>query len=408
MSLVRRNAEILLGTEFATRLLLFVVVVQLMRTLGDDQYGQLAYVFAIANLCVVLADFGLHTYVTRLLAQTNSSWLSERRAIVLLKIVGSLLAWILTLTIVSVTNQLSLIVVTTGALAIITTNGRMFSEAIARGQQRMELEAYSKILYAMIQGVSLLLTLQFTTSLVTIAIVYMVTSIIGWLISLWFVRQPLFQKFSGSHQRIRPLFLAIIPFATSIAINAQFNYFDSAVLGWFYPKAAVAWYAAAYKPIFFVTALVGLIITAFFPRIVKLWSNQNYPAVRATIKRLMTITGLLAIPLAIGGTVLAPWIINLLYTPEYTPAIVPLMILSWSTACIFIWAPLGNSLQACGYEKRYTKNFVIAASLNIPFTIILVWQYSLVGAAIATAITNLCLVGLMAKDAHTYLWKKTA
>src|SRR3989338_7546030 len=97
MSLVRRNAEILLGTEFLTRLLLFFVVIQLANGLGDERYGELAYVFAIANLCVVLADFGLHTYTTRLLAQSEANWFKQRRSIVLLKIIGSILAWVLTL-----------------------------------------------------------------------------------------------------------------------------------------------------------------------------------------------------------------------------------------------------------------------------------------------------------------------
>lgn len=407
MSLVKRNAEILLGTEFLTRLLLFFVVVQLMNSLGDERYGQLAYIFAIANLCIVLADFGIHTYVTRLLAQSSAAWLAQRRAIITLKLIGSMVAWILTILIVSLTNNLSILITVTGALAIIATSGRIFSEAIVRGQQQMRIEAYSKIIHAILQGVALLIAISLTTSLLTIVLVYMVTAIVGWWVSIWLVRQPLFEKFTGQRKVIKFILTAIIPFATSVAINAQFNYFDSAVLGWLYPKEVVGWYSAAYKPIFFLTAIAGLIITAFFPRIVELWTKRDINGVHLLIRRLLTMTISLALPMAIIGSFVAPWIIRILYKPEYAPATLPLIILLWSTVCIYIWAPLGNSLQACGYEKLYMKNFIIAAVINIPLTISLVWQYSLIGAAVATAITQLILVLLMAKDARLYLWKKT-
>ena len=408
MSLVRRNAEILLGTEFLTRLLLFFVVIQLANGLGDERYGELAYVFAIANLCVVLADFGLHTYTTRLLAQSEANWFKQRRSIVLLKIIGSILAWVLTLFIVSLTNHLSLVVIVAGALAIVATNGRMFSEAIARGQQAMHLEGYSKIIHAVIQGTALLTAIYLTNSLLTIAMVYAITSMMGWLVSVWLVRRPFMNTFTGEHTALTKLLPLVTPFALSIAINAQFNYFDSAVLGWFYPKAVVAWYTAAYKPIFFLTALAGLIITAFFPQIVTLWQNHNVVEVRKTIQRLLMITTSLGLVIALAGSWLAKPLIDLLYIPEYSPATLPFIILLWSTVCIFIWAPLGNSLQACGFEKAYTKNFIIAAIMNVPLTVWLIWQYSLIGAAIATAITNLSLVVLMAKDARRFLWKKTA
>lgn len=408
MSLVRRNAEILLGTEFLTRLLLFFVVVQLANTLGDERYGQLAYVFAIANLCVVLADFGIHTYVTRLIAQADSRWREQRGAIIRLKLIGSGLAWLLTIGIVALTNHLSIPVVIAGALAIVATNGRMFSEAIARGQQQMQLEGYSKIVHALILGGALFVAIGLQASLLTIAVIYAVTAVFGWLASIWLVRQPLFSRLTSSTTSLPVVFTAVMPFALSLAINAQFNYFDSAVLGSLYPKEVVAWYTAAYKPIFFMTATVGLIIAAVFPQIVQRWQAHDQRGVQQLLKRLVTITAAFGVVTASIATWLADWIIELLYIPEYHPAVTPFIILLWSTVSICLWAPLGNSLQACGYEKRYTKNFVIAAILNIPLTIILVWQYSLVGAAIATAITNLCLVGLMAKDAHTYLWKKTA
>ncbi len=401
---VRRNATILIVTEFATRLLMFFIVVELANRLGDNRFGQLAYVFVIANLCVVIADFGIHTYVTRLLARSYDQWLTQRQSIIVLKLLGSSVAWLLTVLIVSVTSQMPTGIIVAGALAIIFTSGRMFSEAIARGQQQMQLEGASKTIHTTIQALALIIALSLQASLTTIAVVYAVSAIIGWIGSVWLVRQPLVRSVSTTNLPVRTIWLAVLPFAASVAINAQFNYFDSAVLGWLYPKEVLAWYTAAYKPIFFLTALAGLIITAFFPRIVELWSKQGKVGVQQALRRLLTITMGIGLPLAIIGSVLAPYLFSWLYLPEYAPATTPFIILLWSTIGIYFWAPLGNTLQACGYEKLYTKNFIITAILNVPLSIGLIWLYGMIGAAVATAITQYTLCILMYRDVKKTIW----
>lgn len=405
---VQYNAAVLIGFEFLTRFVVFAVVVQLTNSLGRAVYGELAYVFAIANLSIVLADAGIHTYTTRLIAQSQQLWLEQRRGLIILKVLGSVCAWLLTVLIVLLTSQLDVLVIVFGSLAVVCVSGRMFSEAIARGEQRMQLEGYSKIVHGLLQACSIGLALVLSAQLLNISLAYVVSALGGLLFSIWLVRSTLFHRQPSATTSVKTLSMAVLPFSISIALNAQFNYFDSAVLGWFYNKELVGIYTAAYKPIFFMTALAGLLISAFFPKIVELWNVKNYPAARQAIKRLLGITMLTGWPMAILGTILAPRLIDYLYADEYQLAVLPFQILLWSTLGIFFWAPLGNSLQACGYERHYTKNFIIAAIVNLPLTLLLVLWLDVVGAAIATGITQFCLVGLMLYDAKRLLWKKTA
>lgn len=403
---VRRNATILIVTEFATRCLMYFVVVALMNYLGDDRYGQLAYLFAIANLCIVAADFGIHTYITRLVAKSYEDWLIQRPGIILLKLIGSVVAWSLTVAIVLPTSQLPASIILAGALAIVCTSGRMFSEAVARGRQQMQLEGASKSIHITIQALALLIALSLQASLTTIAIVYAGAAVIGWLVSIWLVRQPFLHTSTVTTVPLHTIWLAVLPFAASVAINAQFNYFDSAVLGWLHPSEVVAWYTAAYKPIFFLTALAGLIISAFFPRIVELWSQQDKRGVQRALRKLLTIALAAGLPMAVLGSWLAPYLFQWLYAPEYAPGVMPFTILLWSTLGIFVWAPLGNTLQACGYEKLYTKNFIIGAVINLPLTLSLVWFYGMIGAAVATAITQYSLCLLMYWDVKKTIWSR--
>jgi O-antigen/teichoic acid export membrane protein len=405
---VQFNATALIGFEFLSRLLVFVVIVQLTNALGKTVYGELAYVFAIANLSVVLADAGIHTYTTRLIAQSPQQWLEARRSLIVLKLLGSLAAWLLTVTIVRFTSSLDISIIFCGALAVVCVSGRMFSEAIVRGEQRMHLEGYSKIVHSLLQALLIGLAIGFSASLLPVSIAYLGSALGGLGFSLWLVRDALLKSQRHNSISLQMLSSAILPFAVSIALNAQFNYLDSAALGWFYSKDLVGIYTAAYKPIFFMTALAGLLISAFFPKIVELWKAKQYAKARQAIQRLLGITMLAGWPMAIIGTMLAPWLIDWFYADEYHLAVLPFQILLWSTLCIFFWAPLGNSLQACGYERYYSKNFMIAALVNLPLTLLLVAWYGLIGAALATGLTQLLLAGLMGYDAKRLLWNDPA
>lgn len=404
---VKQNATWLIATEFVTRIILFAVVVWLANSLGDKAYGQLSYVFAIANICVVLADFGLHTYVTRLIAGNIQHWQEQRRYIIILKVLGSTAALLITISLVAWRSQLDLVTIIAGAFAIIAVSGRTFSEAVARGKQRMSLEASSKLVHTVLQAALLSGAILLELPLRYIAIAYAISALLGWLFSLQYIRHELRLPRLASLHRFNSVFSAVVPFAASIAINAQFNYLDSAILGWIRPAEEVGWYTAAYKPIFFLTSLAGLIIASFFPMIAKLWQTQRSEA-EAQVRILVRTLMLIGWPIAILGTVTAPWVIQLLYKPEYSNATIPLMILLWNTLLIYFWAPLGNSLQAIGQEKLYTKNFIIAAIINAPLTMFCVWQWSYIGAALATLGTQAVLAILMYKDARKYfsLWKR--
>lgn len=400
---VQRNVIWLIVTEFVTRIILFAVVVWLTNSLGSKAYGQLSYVFAIANLCVVIADFGLHTYVTRLVAGSLQDWQQQRRTIVYLKLLGSAVALLLTVGIVTWRSSLDLLTIAAGAVAIIAVSGRTFSEAIARGRQRMHLEASSKLVHTALQALALSLALLWQLPLEEIALAYAISALLGWLFSLRLVKAELTSPRTSSTLSVGQLISAVMPFAASIAINAQFNYLDSAILGWLRPAEEVGWYTAAYKPIFFITSLAGLVIASFFPRIAQLWKAGQYAEAKQTVRKLLRTLMLAGWPMAVVGTVVAPWLFSFLYKPEYAPAVIPFTILLWNTLAIYFWAPLGNSLQAIGQEKVYARNFILAAIVNAPLTLICVWQWAYIGAAIATLCTQLLLAALMYRDARRHL-----
>jgi len=96
----------------------------------------------------------------------------------------------------------------------------------------------------------------------------------------------------------------------------------------------------------------------------------------------------LALPIALGGSLLALPLMALLYGPGYLPAATPLALLLWSIPlCVLRDLPL-MSLQAAGREAVVLRVTAWAALLHLMLNVLLVPRWGLVGAAGAGLITE--------------------
>lgn len=401
------QALILTLAEAISRIIAFLVVVRLINYLGDTKFGELSYAFAIANIVVVAADFGLSTYVVRhfnkaidadeALRQHFGQVLTLKLGLISLAVSLIMVAglWL---------TQLTPLTLFGGACAIVFTNARMFIEALYRVQQRMTYEAITKISHALILALTLLygITQQFT--LEQFAVAYgLIAALAASLSTLLLWRLPLRPYWHHWQKRYwKTVWLAAWPFAASFGINALFNYLDSVMLGLYGQIEAAGWYNTAYKPIFFLTALAGMIINAFLPSIAQLHQVGDRVALQHRVEELFSVIMTLVWPMMIGGTLVADKLFTLLFHPEFTPGIVAFQILLWSTGCIYVWAVFGNSLQVTGHEKTYLRNFALAVIVTILGNSILIPWFSLYGAALATLLTQFTLVILMYRDWQKY------
>ena len=391
---IAQNAGWLLLSEFVGRIISFVAVIWLVAYLGDTAYGELAYALAVANILVVIADFGLSTYISREVARSpeDATTLFGRTATVKLIVSGIAVACMVVAG--AVLPNVSWIIVGLGGAGIVAQSGRVYIEAFFRGLQQMHFETITKLIASVSVAGSIVVGIVGQMSIEAIAGMYLVAGIvsIGSAVLLYWrvVGKPTMRIGAP----LLPVALAALPFAATVGINYIFNYLDATMLGMFGYVTANGWYSAAYKPIFFITAVAGMIISAYFPAIAEAWQHQK-KKVPALVEQLFRINMLVAIPMAVGGTVVANDIVALLFPPEFAPATFALQILLWSTATIYFWAVFGNTLQACDQEKLYLRGFMYGAVINIGLNLILIPQYSLYGAALATYYTQLFLAGFM-------------
>jgi O-antigen/teichoic acid export membrane protein len=146
----------------------------------------------------------------------------------------------------------------------------------------------------------------------------------------------------------------------------------------------------AYKIAFAFQFLPMSFAAAIYPAM-----SENYLHDRNRLAHLFTVSTnyllLVAVPLAIGIAVLAHEFILLLYGEQFLPSVLPLQILMASLIFAFIYWPAGSLLNACDRQAKNTLAMGWTMVVNIILNIILIPQFSIVGAAIAALVGNVTL-----------------
>lgn len=134
-----------------------------------------------------------------------------------------------------------------------------------------------------------------------------------------------------------------------------------------------------------ITCVVGV---SALPILTTAWTNGDKANIKINIESMLRVISLLAFPMGLGITALAPQIISLLYSSAADSAVaVNLLRIMGIAACfVGITTPLTNMLQAIGKPNIPVKNIAVGAIIKIVVNFILVGipQINIIGACIGT------------------------
>lgn len=186
---------------------------------------------------------------------------------------------------------------------------------------------------------------------------------------------------------VRHLMQGGFPFAL-IGISVQI-YFQIAtvMLGVLAGDAAVGLYRAAYNLVFALSAFSAAVALSLFASVAHSYQSDRDKAIRIS-SQAIAFSLVLALPAAVGGTILAPQIIGLLYPKEFAPAAATLQILLWWLPFSFLTNLLGHMLGAINRQKLVLIVSVINAAVNVALNILLIPGFADRGAATATVATE--------------------
>jgi O-antigen/teichoic acid export membrane protein len=176
-----------------------------------------------------------------------------------------------------------------------------------------------------------------------------------------------------------------------VAINTRV---DQLILYRLVGNAEVGAYSAVVKLTEFLSFIPVAFSTVIFPFMCESYNSSREKFV-FVCRRSFKYMAIIIIPVAIGTSILAEPIINLVYGTKFHGSAATLAVLIWSQIFVFMGCVNGNMLIIMNLQKILFSLTLVAAVTNIFLNLWLIPTYSGLGAAIATVLSYGCVGSLI-------------
>ncbi|MEA3453068.1 MAG: flippase [Patescibacteria group bacterium] len=371
-----------------SRLLKLFLIIYVARILGATEYGKFTFALAFVSLFAVLEDMGIPSVITREFAKDKKrekDFPAIFSLMLVLIIVTLLLIFISSFFITSdpVVQKIIWIL----GISVTVSGFTRIIFAFFQARQKMEYQSWVQIFQALIVTAVGFFVLFNLPSVKNLSLSYLFASILAlfFVIFLFYIKiQPI--KFNFNKTLWRNYLTMSWPLALVGIFGIIYNQIDSIMMGYWGQITEVGWYNAAYKIMGVSLIPSSLIATSFFPFLSKRLAESKKEFKKAW-SHFLGIMIFLAMPIVTGGIVLAPKIINFVYGPSYYPSIFAFQILILGAGMIFLLIPFSQALIVSNQQRKLFLITFFAAAVNVFLNFILIPNYSLYGAAVATAVT---------------------
>jgi O-antigen/teichoic acid export membrane protein len=153
----------------------------------------------------------------------------------------------------------------------------------------------------------------------------------------------------------------------------------------------------------------GFIYTSLFPFISKFIKDEDEKRLSVLLRKSIIVSLGLALPITIGGLIIAGPLMNVVYGHDYIGATRTFQILLLTLLPIFPGMILSSTLLAEDKQKTFIKSSAVGAGANIVLDLILIPIYGIAGSAVATIIAQLAVNGIflsaILKNHALNIWK---
>ena len=412
MSTIKRIRKNMLALSLGSlsKLLTLILLIFCANVLPGKEWGILAAALALTEILSIVADLGLSSLVIREVAKEKTQVGKYLSNGIFIKFFLSAIAFALIFIIANLRSRSSveLIVMYILTFRIILFSFGKFMESIFQAFERMEYCALVTILERTTTFVLGWLALYLGLGLIGVSWAIFIGSgfyvLLGSVILIKKFARP---RFSVNTREVRSLMKQAFPFALVFIFLVIYFRIDMVMLREMKGALVVGWYAASYQIIQALMVIPAIAMAVLFPLLSRYYKYSR-PSLVLAYKKSFQYMLYLALPIAVGTTLLADKIIILLYSglEGYSNSIIALKILIWAVALIFVNTVMANVINSIN-EVRYSS-FVIGvnAVINVGLNLIFIPEWGLNlsyrGASITTVICE--IVGFVLN--YSFICKK--
>ena len=397
-----KNTAWLAFAEAISRFLKLILIIYVARILGATEYGKFNFALAFVSLFAIFADFGISQITTREFSREREKE-KDFASILSLKILLGLGTLVLVLASSFFITPDPIIQKVIWILAIYTVvssfSGIIF--AFFQARQKMEYQAWTQIIQALVITAAGFFVILNFPSVENLSYSYLFASLIALIFILIFFHFKISSLRISWQKSIWQRFLSLSwPLALAGIFGGIYSQIDSVMMGYWGQLTQTGWYNAAYKIIGVTFIPTTLIATSFYPALSKFFQDSK-EKLQTVWNYFMDSMIILAVPIVVGGIVLAPRIIDFIYDPTYFPTgretILAFQILLIMAGLVFLSNPFGQILVVANQQKKLFFVTLAGAVINVILNLILIPRYSLYGAAATTCATCFLIFFLLFK-----------
>ena len=171
---------------------------------------------------------------------------------------------------------------------------------------------------------------------------------------------------------------------------------------------AVGWYNAGYRLVFSLLFIPTIFSAAVFPAMSRFHISSR-DSLQLMWKKFIRFMLILAIPIAVGTTLLAGRVVPLIFGEGYAPSVAVVQLLIWSLVFIFLNATFVRLFESTNKQIVVTKITGLMVIVNVAINLVLIPKFSYVGASVAILITEVIalVVLFLLAERDRYVLKKT-
>ena len=395
---VAKNTFWLTVSLVVSKVIKYSLIIYAARFLGASEYGTFNFSMSFVALFAIFADLGINTLTSREVAKEKEVKV-KIPTIFTLKIAISIATFIGIAAVsflVPQTEKIKTVIWLMAGFSLVNGISNFLYNCFY-GRQEMQYQTITEIVEALVCTVLGIYFISLNPHAYSLAIAYVISALSGFVvIALIFkhkfgdILKPTVDK--KEWQRVLTM---AWPLALSGIFATIYTNTDSIILGFWKLFTQVGYYNAAQKIIALAVVPAGLVATAFFP-ILSRHSENDKPKTQKIFDYQNIILLAIAIPMIVGGFILANGMIIHIYGEAYLPAVLALKILILMAGMSYLATAFGNILLVYNQQKNAFWAYFWGAMINVPLDILWIGKWGFYGAAWATVVTSFLSITILA------------
>lgn len=383
------NTGWIVGERIYQMVINLLLTIITARYLGPSNYGILNYVASIIAFFTSLCTLGLQGVIVKELVQEPKEEGVLLGSGIGMRLISSFLSMLVALIIISILNPNDNLILVVALLQSISLLFRSF-ELIEFWYQSKLKSRYSSIIKAIaytIMAIYKILILLLDKDVTWFAFSNTIDAIVIAILFYVSYNKSGGLKISFSINTAKKLLNQSYHFILSGAIVAIYEQMSKVMIGQFLGQEQVGYYSVAITICGLWTFIPQAFITSATPIIMELKKSDEHIYLHR-LKQLYAFIAWLGIAFALTITFFSKWIVLVLYGDAYIVAIPALVIAVWYT----LFSSLGSARGIwilCENKNKFVKKYLFwGAVVNLTLNAIMIPQYGIEGAALATLTTQ--------------------